>query len=109
VLPQVAAIAVTIATGVALADLLVGFGAVDTASGAVIIVPPVDGSVFTARTAVATILVGGIVFFTVSTFKRSMPFQFGVWGAEFGAEIIAVSTALKIVWIAIALAGLLTV
>ena len=54
--------------------------AVDTTSGAVTVAPLIDDGVFTARTAVATMLVGGIVSFTVSTFKRSIPFQFGVWG-----------------------------
>jgi hypothetical protein len=81
--------------------------AVDTTSGALTIAPLIDEGVFTARTAVATMLVGGIVSFAVSTFKRSIPFQFGIWGAEFGAKVVAVNTALKIVWIAVALAFLL--
>ncbi len=81
--------------------------AFDTTSGAVTIAPLVDDGVFTARTAVATMLVGGIVSFTVSTFKRSIPFQFGIWGAEFGAKVVAVNTALKVVWIAVSLTALL--
>ena len=68
-----------IAVGVALAVLLVGFGAVNTTNGAVTIAPPVDDGVFTARTAVATMLVGGIVSVTVSTFKCPIPVQFEVW------------------------------
>jgi hypothetical protein len=81
--------------------------AVDTTSGAVTIAPLIEDGVFTARIAVATMLVGGIVSFTVSTFKRSIPFQYGVWGAEFGTKVIAVNTALKVSWIAVALVGLL--
>lgn len=83
--------------------------AFDTTSGAVTIAPLVADGVFTARTAVATMLVGGIVSFTVSTFKRSVPFQYGVWGAEFGTKVILVNTGLKVFWIAVALVGLLYV
>jgi len=81
--------------------------AFDTTSGAVTIAPLVEDGVFTARTAVATMLVGGIVSFTVSTFKRSIPFQYGIWGAEFGTKVIVVNTGLKVFWIAVALVGLL--
>jgi hypothetical protein len=83
--------------------------AFDTTSGALTIAPLIDEGIFTARTAVATMLVGGIVSFTVSTFKRSIPFQFGIWGAEFGAKVIVVNTALKIAWIGIALVLLLAI
>ncbi|CCQ37969.1 uncharacterized protein Nmlp_3857 [Natronomonas moolapensis 8.8.11] len=81
--------------------------AFDTTSGAVTLAPFVQDGTFTARTAVSAMLVGGIVSFTVSTFKRSIPFQYGIWGAEFGTKVIAVNTSLKILWIAIALVGLL--
>jgi hypothetical protein len=77
--------------------------ALDTTNGALVIAPLV-GEVFTARTAVATMLVGGIVSFAVSTFKRSIPFQYGIWGAEFGSKVVAVNTALKVGWIALAVA-----
>jgi len=80
--------------------------AVDTTSGAVTIAPLV-GDVFTPRQAVATMLVGGIVSFAVSTFKRSIPFQYGIWGASFGSKVIAVNTALKVAFIAVALVVLL--
>jgi len=87
---------------------VVGVFAVDTTSGAFFIAPLIgpDGP-FTTRTAVATMLVGGIVSFAVSTFKRSIPFQYGIWGASFGSKVVAVNTALKIVFIAIAVAALL--
>ncbi|WP_323674345.1 nucleoside recognition domain-containing protein [Halorubellus sp. PRR65] len=87
---------------------VVGVFAVDTTSGAFFIAPLVgaDGP-FTARTAVATMLVGGIVSFAVSTFKRSIPFQYGIWGASFGSKVVALNTALKVVFIALALAVLL--
>ena len=81
--------------------------AFDTTSGAVTIAPLIKDGTFTAQTAVSVMLIGGIVSFTVSTFKRSIPFQYGIWGAEFGTKVIIVNTSLKILWIAIALAGLL--
>nr|WP_276252187.1 nucleoside recognition protein [Halomicroarcula sp. SHR3] len=81
--------------------------ALDTTSGAVVIAPLIENGTFTARTAVATMLVGGIVSFAVSTFKRSIPFQYGIWGREFGSKVIAVNTGLKIGWIALALTILL--
>jgi len=81
--------------------------ALDTTSGAVVIAPLIQDGTFTARTAVATMLVGGIVSFAVSTFKRSIPFQYGIWGRDFGSKVIAVNTGLKIGWIALALGILL--
>jgi len=80
--------------------------AVDTTSGTVTIAPMI-GPTFTPRQAVATMLVGGIVSFAVSTFKRSIPFQYGIWGREFGSKVIAVNTSLKVVFIAAAVAVLL--
>ncbi|WP_049985618.1 nucleoside recognition protein [Halobellus rufus] len=80
--------------------------AFDTTAGAATIAPMI-GSTFTPRTAVATMLLGGIISFAVSTFKRSIPFQYGIWGPAFGSKVIAVNTALKIVFIAAALVVLL--
>ncbi|MDS0297373.1 nucleoside recognition protein [Halogeometricum sp. S1BR25-6] len=80
--------------------------ALDTTAGAATIAPLV-GVDFTARQAVATMLIGGIVSFAVSTFKRSIPFQYGIWGPRFGSKVVAVNTALKIVWIGAAVATLL--
>ncbi|MFB6185005.1 MAG: nucleoside recognition protein [Haloarculaceae archaeon] len=81
--------------------------AVDTTSGALAIAPLVANATFTARQAVATMLVGGIVSFAISTFKRSIPFQYSIWGATFGSKVIAVNTTLKVVFITAALAVLL--
>ncbi|SDX77132.1 nucleoside recognition protein [Halobellus clavatus] len=80
--------------------------AFDTTAGAATIAPMI-GPTFTPRTAVATMLLGGIISFAVSTFKRSIPFQYGIWGPTFGSKVIAVNTALKVVFIAAALAVLL--
>ncbi|MDL0122553.1 hypothetical protein JRZ79_09640 [Halobacterium sp. BOL4-2] len=80
--------------------------AVDTTTGAIFIAPHVPGE-FTAAEAVATMLVGGIVSFAVSTFKRSIPFQYGIWGARFGSKVIAVNIAAKVVFISAAIAVLL--
>jgi hypothetical protein len=80
--------------------------ALNTTAGATAIAPLL-GAPFSPEEAVATMLVGGIVSFAVSTFKRSIPFQYGVWGAEFGSKVVAVNTALKVVFIGVALAALL--
>ncbi|MFB6280438.1 MAG: nucleoside recognition protein [Haloferacaceae archaeon] len=80
--------------------------AFDTTAGAATIAPLLGGT-FTPRTAVATMLVGGIISFAVSTFKRSIPFQYGIWGPAFGSKVIAVNTALKVAFIGAALAVLL--
>lgn len=80
--------------------------AIDTTSGAVAVAPLVPGT-FTPRQAVATMLVGGVVSFAVTTFKRSIPFQYGIWGAEFGSKVVAVNTILKVVWITVAVAVVL--
>jgi hypothetical protein len=76
--------------------------AFDTTAGAAAIAPLV-GAAFTPREAVATMLLGGIVSFAVSTFKRSIPFQYGIWGPSFGSKVIAVNTGLKVVFIGVAL------
>jgi hypothetical protein len=80
--------------------------AFDTTAGAATIAPMI-GETFTPRTAVATMLLGGIISFAVSTFKRSIPFQYGIWGPRFGSKVIVVNTALKVVFIAVALVVLL--
>jgi len=81
--------------------------AIDTTNGALVIAPLIEDGTFTARQAVATMLVGGIVSFAVTTFKRSIPFQYGIWGAEFGSKVIAVNVSLKVVFISVAIAVLL--
>jgi len=78
----------------------------DTTSGAAAIAPFLSNP-FTPRQAVATLLLGGIISFAVSTFKRSIPFQYGIWGAEFGTKVIVVNTALKIIFISLTVVTLL--
>jgi hypothetical protein len=80
----------------------------DTTAGAAAIAPLL-GDVFTPRQAVATLLLGSIISFAVSTFKRSIPFQYGIWGPEFGTKVIAVNTALKIVFISLTVVLLLVI
>jgi len=80
--------------------------AVDTTAGAVAIAPQL-GDPFTATQAVVAMLVGGVVSFAFSTFKRSIPFQYGIWGAEFGTKVILVNTVLKIAFISLTIALLL--
>lgn len=81
--------------------------AIDTTNGALFIAPFIERGVFTPRQAVATMLIGGIVSFAVTTFKRSIPFQYGIWGAEFGSKVVVVNTALKVVFIGLAVTVLL--
>jgi len=81
--------------------------AIETTNGAIVIAPLIEQGVFTTRPAVATMLIGGIVSFAVTTFKRSIPFQYGIWGAEFGSKVVAVNTALKVVFIGAAVVVLL--
>ena len=78
----------------------------DTTAGAVTLAG-VEAGIFTTRTAVASLLIGGILSFAVSTFRRSIPFQYGIWGAEFGTKVIAVNTGLKLLFISITVALLL--
>ncbi|QZP39074.1 nucleoside recognition protein [Halobaculum magnesiiphilum] len=75
----------------------------DTTAG-VAAFAPLIGSTLTPEQAVAGMLIGGIVSFAFSTFKRSIPFQYGIWGPEFGSKVIAVNTGLKIAFISVALA-----
>ncbi|WP_313693340.1 nucleoside recognition protein [Halorarum halobium] len=77
--------------------------AFDTTAGAATVAPLV-GNTLTPEVAVATMLVGGVVSFAVSTFKRSIPFQYGVWGAEFGLRVVVLNTVLKVVFISVAVA-----
>jgi|GEM_PF-113121 len=94
-------------TGLPAASLpVIAIFAVDTTSGALAIAPLV-GEVFTPEQAVATMLVGGIVSFAFSTFKRSIPFQYGIWGASFGTKVIVVNTVLKVAWLGVAIGLLL--
>ncbi len=79
----------------------------DTTSGALTIAPLV-GEAFTPRQAAATLLVGSVVSFSVTTFKRSIPFQYGIWGASFGSKVVAVNTGLKVVFLSMATVALLT-
>jgi hypothetical protein len=81
--------------------------ALDTTNGALVLAPLVRDGTFGVRAAIATMLIGGIVSFAVSTFKRSIPFQYGIWGAEFGSKVVVVNTALKVVWIGLAVAVVL--
>ena len=74
----------------------------DTTAGAAAFAPLI-GSTLTPEQAVAGMLIGGIVSFAFSTFKRSIPFQYGVWGPSFGSKVIAVNTGLKVVFISVAL------
>ncbi|WP_277554591.1 nucleoside recognition protein [Halobaculum limi] len=74
----------------------------DTTAGAAAFAPLI-GTTLTPEQAVAGMLVGGIVSFAFSTFKRSIPFQYGIWGPAFGSKVVALNTALKVVFIGVAL------
>ncbi|WP_455449739.1 nucleoside recognition protein [Natrinema thermotolerans] len=76
---------------------------VDPTTGA-ITVAPLIGDVLTPDQAVITLLVGGLVSLTIGTVKRSIPFQFGIWGASFGTKVIVVNVGLKAAFILVAIA-----
>ncbi|MDY6776401.1 MAG: nucleoside recognition protein [Halobacteria archaeon] len=80
--------------------------AIDTTSGSLTLAPMLD-TAFTPRQAVATMLIGGIVSFAVTTFRRSIPFQYGIWGAKFGSKVIILNTTLKVIFISLTVALLL--
>jgi hypothetical protein len=75
---------------------------VDPTTGA-ITVAPLIGEVLTPDEAVITLLVGSLVSLTIGTVKRSIPFQFGIWGAEFGTKVIVVNVCLKAIFILVAI------
>ncbi|WP_226006660.1 nucleoside recognition protein [Natrinema salinisoli] len=81
---------------------------VDPTTGA-ITVAPLIGDVLTPDEAVITLLVGSLVSLTIGTVKRSIPFQFGIWGAEFGTKVIVVNVCLKAVFILVAIAAFFVV
>jgi len=82
---------------------------VDPTSGAIAIAPLIEDGIFTAQEAVITLLIGSLFSLTIGTVKRSIPFQYGIWGAEFGTKVIIVNVGLKAVCIAVAIVGFLLV
>jgi hypothetical protein len=78
----------------------------DTTAGAVTLAET-EAGIFTPRTAVASLLIGSLLSLAVSTFRRSIPFQYGIWGPSFGTKVIVVNTALKLVFISATVALLL--
>ncbi|MDS0477970.1 nucleoside recognition protein [Natrinema sp. 1APR25-10V2] len=76
---------------------------VDPTTGAITVAPMI-GDVLTPDEAVITLLVGSLVSLTIGTVKRSIPFQFGVWGATFGSKVIVVNVCLKAAFILVAIA-----
>ena len=77
-------------------------GLVDPTTGAITIAPMI-GEVFTPTEAVITLLLASLFSLTVGTVKRSIPFQYGIWGAEFGTKVVLVNTGLKALFIVVAI------
>jgi len=75
---------------------------VDPTTGAITVAPMI-GDVLTPDEAVITLLVGSLVSLTIGTVKRSIPFQFGIWGATFGSKVIVVNVCLKAAFILVAI------
>ncbi|SEP99503.1 nucleoside recognition protein [Natrinema salaciae] len=71
---------------------------VDPTTGAITVAPMI-GDVLTPDEAVIALLVGSLVSLTIGTVKRSIPFQFGIWGAAFGTKVIVVNVCLKAAFI----------
>ncbi|RQG90457.1 nucleoside recognition protein [Natrarchaeobius chitinivorans] len=87
---------------------IVAVSLVDPTSGAIAIAPMI-GDVFTPREAVVTLLIGSLFSLTVGTVKRSIPFQYGIWGPAFGTKVIVVNTGLKAIFIVAAIGVFLVV
>ncbi|MFW5974422.1 MAG: nucleoside recognition protein [Natrialbaceae archaeon] len=81
---------------------VIAVSTVDPTSGAITIAPML-GEVFTPTEAVITLLLGSLVSLTIGTVKRSIPFQYGIWGREFGTKVIAVNVGLKAVFLVAAM------
>ncbi|SIR81975.1 hypothetical protein SAMN05421752_103127 [Natronorubrum thiooxidans] len=81
---------------------------VDPTMGAVTVAPMI-GDVLTPAQAVLALLVGSLFSLTVGTVKRSIPFQYGIWGSAFGTKVIIVNTGLKAVFIIAAILVFLVV
>ncbi len=86
--------------GAAIPVILVSL--VDPTTGA-ITVAPLIGDVLTPEEAVITLLVGSLISLTIGTVKRSIPFQYGIWGASFGTKVIVVNVCLKAAFILVAI------
>ena len=86
--------------GAAVPVILIGL--VDPTTGAITIAPMI-GEVFTTTEAVITLLLASLFSLTVGTVKRSIPFQYGIWGAEFGTKVVLVNTGLKAIFIVVAI------
>ena len=96
---------VTTAVGLpSAAPAVIAVHSLDTTAGAITAAPLVADGTFTPRTAVATLLIGGVLSFAVSTFKRSIPFQYGIWGPEFGTKVVVLNTVMKVVFISLSVA-----
>ncbi|SDC88057.1 nucleoside recognition protein [Natrinema hispanicum] len=86
--------------GAAIPVILVSL--VDPTTGA-ITVAPLIGDVLTPEETVITLLVGSLISLTIGTVKRSIPFQYGIWGASFGTKVIIVNVCLKAAFILVAI------
>ncbi|QFU84219.1 nucleoside recognition protein [Natronorubrum aibiense] len=81
---------------------------VDPTMGAMTVAPMI-GDVLTPAQAVITLLVGSLFSLTIGTVKRSIPFQYGIWGTEFGTKVIVLNTGLKAVFIVVSILVFLVV
>lgn len=49
------------------------------------------------------LLAGSLISLPIETVKRSIPFQFGIWGTAFGTKVVAVNVCLKAAFILVAI------
>lgn len=80
----------------------------DTTSSFVVASSLMGSGDLVAAEAVVALLVGGLVSLTVHTFKSSIPFQFSVWGPEFGTRVVALNLALKLFFLGAFVSVILT-
>lgn len=86
--------------GAAIPVILVSL--VDPTTGAITVAPLIE-DVLTPEETVITLLVGSLISLTIGTVKRSIPFQYGIWGASFGTKVIVVNVCLKAAFILVAI------
>jgi len=74
---------------------------VDVTSSFVVAGSLISEGTLTEVQAVVALLLGSLLSVTVHTFKSSIPFQFSVWGSEFGTKVVALNLVLKLFYLSI--------
>lgn len=79
----------------------------DVTSSFVVAGSLISGGSLAETEAVVALLVGSLLSLTVNTFKSSMPFQFAIWGSNFGTRVVLVNLILKLFFLSLFVSGLI--